>query len=160
MNKALGAALVFMIMAAACKSAPAGETANSGEISEFELLEIYGDYNGIILDGAREYIVKYGDTLTRIARNWYGEDGAYYFPLIILASRSVIVDPDKITSGQRLLIPDLQANLDDPAARLQLKAMLLDIALVYAGKADATSGDLRIRNRKDRDGLLMLARSL
>jgi hypothetical protein len=170
MNKMSCGAVVFIfvLMAASCKSAPAAvdESQDSGDRgSEIELLEIYGNYDGIpidgiTLDGAVEHTVKYGDTLTKIARVYYGEGGGYYFPLIIFASRTVIVDPDKILPGQILIIPDLQRNLDNPIARLQIKSMLLDIAFVYDGKADATRGSLKARNLKDRDGLIALSRAL
>jgi hypothetical protein len=157
-----------MFMAASCKSTPAADNESQDSEdrgSEVELLAIYGNYDGIpldgiTLDGAVEHTVKYGDTLTKIARERYGEDGGYYFPLIIFASRTVIVDPDKILPGQILTIPDLQKNLDNPIARLQIKSMLLDIAFVYDGKADETRGALRARNQKDRNGLIDLSRSL
>jgi hypothetical protein len=149
------AVFLFVLMAASCKSAPA-----NNKDSESDLLAIYGNYSGIILDDAKEYKVKYGDTLTQIAREHYGENGGYYFPLIMFASQSVVVDPDKIEPGQMLIIPDLQKNLDNHIARLQLKAMLLDIAFVYDGKADETSGSRKIRNQKDREGLIELSRSL
>ncbi|MDR1363791.1 MAG: LysM peptidoglycan-binding domain-containing protein [Spirochaetaceae bacterium] len=150
------AALLALLMAAACKSAPVADTGGS----EMELLAIYGNYNEIILDNAQEYTVKYGDTLTHIARAHYGEDGGYYFPLIMFASQTTVVDPDKIEPGQILTIPDLQINLDNIISRLQLKAMLLDVAFVYDGKADETSGAIKARHEKDREGLIELSRSL
>jgi LysM repeat protein len=162
------AVFIFVFMAASCKSAPAAgneaQGADDGS-SDVELLAIYSNYDGstlggITLDGAKEYTVKYGDTLTKIAREYYGEDGGYYFPLIIFASRTVIVDPDKILPGQILIIPDLRKNLDNPISRLQIKSMLLDIAFVYDGKADETRGALKARNQTDRNGLIELSRSL
>jgi len=48
------------------------------------------------------YNVKRGDTLGKIARQFYGD--AARFPLIVSANR--ITDPDKLRVGQRLVIPD------------------------------------------------------
>ena len=48
------------------------------------------------------YTVRKGDTLGRIARKFYGSPGRY--PLIVSANR--ITDPDALTVGQRLTIPD------------------------------------------------------
>ncbi|MDR0410342.1 MAG: LysM peptidoglycan-binding domain-containing protein [Spirochaetaceae bacterium] len=167
MDKVLrgAAALFFVLIALSCKSSPT-QTENA-ENTEAELLAIYGNYNRINLEGAEEYVVKDGDTLTGIAREFYGEDGGYYFPLIMFASQSIAadpdkiaVDPDKIEPGQILIIPDLQNNLDYMESRLQLKAMLLDVAFVYEDKADKASGLLKERFRKDRVGLVELSRTL
>jgi hypothetical protein len=49
------------------------------------------------------YIVQRGDTLGKIARRFYGDAGK--FPLIVAANR--IPDPDRLTVGRRLVIPDL-----------------------------------------------------
>ncbi|MDR1230730.1 MAG: hypothetical protein LBK61_04945 [Spirochaetaceae bacterium] len=62
--------------------------------------------------------------------------------------------------GHTLTIPDLRQNLDNPVSRSQLKSMLLDIAFVYNGKSDITSGALKARNERDRDGLIALSRLL
>jgi hypothetical protein len=138
-----------------------GEAAGDDGEDESLLLGIYDDYNGIVLDGAKEYSVKSGDTLSNIAKSSYGQGiNGYYFPLIMIASKVVIADPDKIKPGQKLMVPDLQKNLDDRLARSHLKALLLDIALVYNNKANRSRGALKVRNEKDRDGLVELSRSL
>jgi D-alanyl-D-alanine carboxypeptidase-like protein/LysM domain-containing protein len=46
--------------------------------------------------------VQKGDTLGRIAQQYYGDPGRY--PLIVAANR--ITDPDRLTVGQELVIPD------------------------------------------------------
>lgn len=48
------------------------------------------------------YVVKRGDTLGKIARQFYGK--ASQFPLIVAANR--ISNPDRLSVGQRLNIPD------------------------------------------------------
>jgi LysM repeat protein len=93
---------------------------------------VYEKYAGdIILDGAKTYTVKKGDYLARIARNQYGSRNGYYFPLIMLASRNQVKDPDFILAGDTLTIPDLQRNLSDPGARQKIKEFLTEIAEVY-----------------------------
>jgi hypothetical protein len=171
MNKVLRGAVVFLValMAVSCKSTPDSTVSTgSDENSDEVLLKVYSGYEGIILDGAVEHAIKYGDTLTKLAREYYGEaaeeyfgdEGGYFFPLIMFASRAVVVDPDKIVPGHTLTIPDLRLNLENPISRSQLKSMLLDIAVVYNSKSDTTSGALKVRNQKDRDGLIALSRLL
>jgi LysM repeat protein len=170
------AALFFVLFASACRSAPVPEdggaaqtevTAASGEDSADNeeadrtlLLGIYNGYQGIVLDGAKEYTVKRGDTLSQIAKANYGQDNGYYFPLIMFASKVVVADPDKIKPEQKLTIPNLQNNLNDKFARSHLKSLLLDIAFIYDYKSDHSRGALKARNERDRDGLVALSRSL
>jgi nucleoid-associated protein YgaU len=49
------------------------------------------------------YEVKKGDTLWKIAKEYYG-DGSLY-PEIFKANQDVLSDPDKIQVGQKLRIP-------------------------------------------------------
>ena len=49
------------------------------------------------------YVIKSGDTLSRIAANYYG-DGSLY-PRIFEANREVIKNPDLIYPGQKIRIP-------------------------------------------------------
>ena len=51
------------------------------------------------------YRVKKGDTLGKIARQFYGDSAR--FPLIVAANN--IPDPDRLTIGQALIVPDLLA---------------------------------------------------
>ena len=51
------------------------------------------------------YRVKKGDTLGEIARQFYGDSAR--FPLIVAANS--IPDPDRLTIGQALIVPDLLA---------------------------------------------------
>lgn len=52
---------------------------------------------------AKFYTVKSGDTLSKIAREYYGDAGRY--PEIFEANKPMLKDPDKIYPGQVLRIP-------------------------------------------------------
>jgi nucleoid-associated protein YgaU len=49
------------------------------------------------------YTVKSGDTLSKIAKDQYGNASKY--PAIFEANRPMLLDPDKIYPGQVLRIP-------------------------------------------------------
>jgi nucleoid-associated protein YgaU len=49
------------------------------------------------------YVVKQGDTLSKIAQELYGD--ARLYTRIFEANRDVLKDPDKIQPGQKLRIP-------------------------------------------------------
>jgi nucleoid-associated protein YgaU len=49
------------------------------------------------------YVVKNGDTLSKIAKEHYGDASLY--PQIFEANRDVLKDPNKIQVGQKLRIP-------------------------------------------------------
>lgn len=51
------------------------------------------------------YIVQPGDSLSKIAKNYYGN--AMKYPEIFEANREVIKDPDLIYPGQKLRIPKI-----------------------------------------------------
>src|SRR6185312_3203398 len=51
----------------------------------------------------RTYTVKPGDTLSKIAQEFYGKAGAYN--KIFEANRDKLKDPDHIRAGQELVIP-------------------------------------------------------
>ena len=52
----------------------------------------------------RRYTVKAGDTLSKISREFYGDASQYM--TIFEANRNVLKDPDKISPGQELVIPE------------------------------------------------------
>ncbi|NNL57850.1 MAG: peptidoglycan-binding protein LysM, partial [Pseudomonadales bacterium] len=52
---------------------------------------------------AKFYTVKSGDTLGKIAKEFYGDAGKY--PVIFEANQPMLADPDKIYVGQNLRIP-------------------------------------------------------
>ena len=49
------------------------------------------------------YTIESGDTLSKIAKEYYGD--AMQYPKIFEANREVIEDPDKIFPGQKIRIP-------------------------------------------------------
>jgi len=52
---------------------------------------------------AEYYVIKSGDTLSALAKEYYGN--AMDYPRIFDANREVIKDPDKIFVGQKIRIP-------------------------------------------------------
>lgn len=52
---------------------------------------------------SQTYVVKSGDTLSKIAKHFYGDAGQYM--KIFKANTSQLSDPDKIQVGQELVIP-------------------------------------------------------
>jgi nucleoid-associated protein YgaU len=52
---------------------------------------------------AQYHVVARGDTLSKIAEQYYGDKMLY--PKIFEANRNVLSDPNKIKPGQKLLIP-------------------------------------------------------
>jgi nucleoid-associated protein YgaU len=49
------------------------------------------------------YVIEKGDTLSAIAKRFYGDPNAY--PKIVAANKEVIKDADKIFPGQKIRIP-------------------------------------------------------
>jgi len=54
--------------------------------------------------GNRHYTVKTGDTLSKLSKQFYGDAGQY--KRIFDANRNVLRDPDKLSVGQELIIPE------------------------------------------------------
>jgi nucleoid-associated protein YgaU len=56
---------------------------------------------------AKFYTVVKGDTLSRIAKQYYGDANKY--PRIFDANKPMLTNPDRIYPGQMLRIPPLEA---------------------------------------------------
>ncbi len=56
------------------------------------------------LSQPRDYVIKGGDTLSKIAKQYYGN--ANEWRRIYEANKQTISDPDKIFPGQKIIIPD------------------------------------------------------
>ena len=140
MTKMTGKAMLVVALsmafalAIACKTAPSSPPAPAGleptTPEEAALKTIYERYyTDLILDGAGTYTVRSGDTLAHIARSSEYHSG-YYYPIIMLASKDIILDPDKIQPGMVLTVPDLQKNLDNTRARAGIKNFLGEVAKI------------------------------
>jgi LysM repeat protein len=160
-------ALIAAALVWACKSAPTPEEEQQEEVNlSFE--NVYNKYKDrLILTDSADYVVKAGDTLNRIARQFYGSkkdfgvSNAYFFPLIMLASNEVVLDPDLIEPGMTLSVPDLQRNLDNADARQAMKEFFREIAAIYGEKAGAaTRPNLRTLAEETQQSLLELVQSL
>jgi hypothetical protein len=95
----------------------------------------------LILADAEVYTVVRGDTLSKIARKKYRN--GFYYPLIIMASRNIIRDQDRIGPGMVLTIPKLQPNLDDARARESMKKFFLETAGITERKRPRDAAGLR-----------------
>jgi hypothetical protein len=94
----------------------------------------------LIMDGAERYVVKEGDTLTKIARAKYGRGNAFFFPLIMAASKAQktvnIVDPDLLEPGMELIIPNLDANRHNPEICARIKTLLQNVSGIYDARPE------------------------
>ncbi|MDF1867516.1 MAG: peptidoglycan-binding protein LysM, partial [Saprospiraceae bacterium] len=61
----------------------------------------------IVSPPAQFHEVKSGDSLSKIAKQYYGN--AMKYPVIFEANKPMLTDPDKIYPGQMLRIPPVQA---------------------------------------------------
>jgi hypothetical protein len=99
-----------------------------------DYIAVYDKSTGLIMDGAREYTVRRGDTLSNIARHETG--CGFYYPIIMLSSHGVVVNPDKIEPGMKLTIPDIAKNKNDEKAKNCIKNCLLNFANIEKYKSE------------------------
>jgi hypothetical protein len=133
MKKFLAVSMVVLtvLLAVSCKST---KPATQEQVND-AFQKVYNKYKGdLILDGASTYTVVKGDTLSQIATAKYGKGNGIYFPLIMLASSEVVLDPDLIEPGMKLTVPVLTKNLEDAAAKAHVKNFLNEIAKIYDTK--------------------------
>ena len=140
----LATALAFALFSCASSQ----QTVNNAFDAVYNL---YAD--ALILDGAESYTVKEKDTLSDIARNFYGADKAYYFPLVMLASKDVVLDPDLIEPGMELVIPNFEANTTNESTKARIKSYFKGIADVYRKKGTAVAKKTRQELVKISDAL-------
>jgi hypothetical protein len=76
---------------------------------------------GLVLDGAYNYTVVKGDTLSDIAAKSYGGSNMYFFALISLANPELIGHPDLIEPGMDLIVPQLEPNIDSDSASAMVR---------------------------------------
>ena len=138
--------VMSVLMIPACKTT---SPITTQEQANEALQKVYNEYKAdLILEGAKTYTVVSGDVLNAISRQEYSN--GFYFPLIMLASSNMVLDPDLIEPGMVLTIPDLQRNLNDAKARGRIKSFLREIAEIEDR-----------RNRpQDAEGLRKLASEL
>lgn len=91
-------------------------------------------YNELDLTGSKKHKVLYRETLSSIAKKYYGNDKGYFFPLILDASKEYISNPEVIIPGTVLIIPDLNKNLIDPQRREYVKKLLFNTGKIYDSK--------------------------
>jgi LysM repeat protein len=95
----------------------------------------------LILEGAQSYTVVQGDILSLIAAKFYGADKMYYFPILALANKTIISDPDLIYPGRQIIIPDLQRNLNNAGTKATIKSTINDAAAYYDRKGEPSAGN-------------------
>ncbi|MDR2617429.1 MAG: LysM peptidoglycan-binding domain-containing protein, partial [Treponema sp.] len=150
--------VVTAFAALSCKTVPGPVPAIEGEVTQEKvndaLDQIYDTYRSLLIfEGAQDYTVVAKDTLSDITRRYYGSltgvgeagpNNGFYFPLIMMASDSNIVDPDLIEPGMELRIVDLEKNLANPVSRKAIKDSLDGVAYVYNKKGKtATENGLK-----------------
>jgi len=126
--------VISALVVMSCKTTKAESTDDS-------FRRAYDKYaSHLILEGAETYTVENGDTLAHIANAQYGD--GFYYPIIMLASRHVVLDPDKIQPGMELTIPNLEANLADENAKEGVKGIILACADIEEnrGRAETAAG--------------------
>ncbi len=77
-------------------------SAVAGEGGPIDFSDVTG--GGTTSGGERKYVVKKGDSLSKIAREMYGD--AKLWKKIFEANRDKIKNPDLILVGQELTIPE------------------------------------------------------
>jgi LysM repeat protein len=134
----VAAVLLAALVVVSCATTAGGKPDDDFSQQEVDAAfdKVYETYaDALIMEGAVDYTVVKGDTLTKIAGNKYQESNMFYFPLIMLASKDIAIsDPDLIEPGMQLKIPDLQRNLSNSGSKEKIKAYLGDVAFIYEKK--------------------------
>jgi hypothetical protein len=75
----------------------------AGNIMGVDEVKVEDSHAASVDDGTQYYIIKSGDTLSAIAKQFYGDANKY--PRIFQANREVIKDANLIFPGQKIRIP-------------------------------------------------------
>jgi len=75
----------------------------AGNVQQVGEVKVTGQQAAALEDGTQYYIIKSGDTLSAIAKQFYGDPNKY--PKIFDANREVIKDANLIFPGQKIRIP-------------------------------------------------------
>lgn len=75
----------------------------AGNAMGVEEVKVAGSQAAAVDDGTQYYVIKSGDTLSAIAKQFYGDPNKY--PRIFEANREVIRDANLIFPGQKIRIP-------------------------------------------------------
>jgi len=116
--------IIGVMLAASCTSSPRNV--------EKQNEDLYDTDTGLDLTGSVKYTVKWGDTLSKISRRFYND--GFYYPVIMLASRGVVKNPDKIWPGMAFTIPDLERNKANVNCRKTIKNCLNEFADIEKAK--------------------------
>ena len=145
-------AILFLAMFSAFGLISCGSTPSTMDVTSAKQAAInqsfdrvYGAHaSSLNLDGAKTYTVRKGDTLTSITKKFYAgkDENGYYFPLIMLASRNVVSDPEFITPGMKLTIPDFDKNISDKRNARKFSAYFRDLTGVYKEKDTPAAADI------------------
>jgi len=122
--------IISVMLAVSCKSPP--------KDMDEQYKNLYDANTGLDLTGASTYTVKKGDTLSEISKQAYND--GFYYPIIMLASRGVVINPDKILPGMELTIPDLERNRANPNSRKSMKNCLNGFATIEKNKENPNKG--------------------
>lgn len=75
----------------------------AGNVMGVSEVKVDGKSAAALDDGTQYYVIKSGDTLSAIAKQFYGDANKY--PVIFNANREVIKDANLIFPGQKIRIP-------------------------------------------------------
>jgi hypothetical protein len=122
--------IISVMLAVSCKSPP--------KDMDEQYKNLYDANTGLDYTGAGTYTVKKGDTLSEISKHAYND--GFYYPIIMLASRGVVINPDKILPGMELTLPDLERNKANPNSRKTMKNCLNGFAAIEKNKDNPNKG--------------------
>jgi hypothetical protein len=126
----LAALILSIMLTVSCKTVP--------KDMDEQYRDLYDANTGLDFTGSGSYTVKSGDTLSEISRHAYND--GFYYPVIMLASRGVVINPDKIKPGMELTIPDLERNKANTTSRKSMKNCLNGFATIEKNKANPNQG--------------------